>query len=355
MEKKENAKELSFWQKIKLKFSLKFKNAIPEDCKFGAIDAMSVKQVEKFRYLIIAFEADDLHPLFEERNADKLKVICSYSHCAKDIMEYLAKTNNNDEIRAYLRFCNRDISVEWAEKYFINHNADDFFKPYLESHDNWLPEEVVDLLIEREQELLLLYYIGLFKEDDCHNINQELLFNSSMETAKYAFAEKFLNDSGCKETIHYILKYGDDALVEKLLNKYALSSDEEYKLLFEDVNPKFLDLAIEKKQSGGASDVFWSYILESVLISSILMPVMSINLSQARTTRLFCITSRRLKSRCRPPLQKTICLSTVMRRFLISIERTSVCPTRRNALSSKKAMWRRFVLISNEKIAKSAP
>ena len=270
MEKKENAKELSFWQKIKLKFSLKFKNAIPEDCKFGAIDAMSVKKVEKFRNLIAELDADDLHPLFEKRNADKLKILCGYGHCAKAIKKHLDETDNDDEIRAYLCLNDTEISVGWAEKYFIDRNADDFFKPYLESHDNWLPEDVVDLLIEHEQEALLLYYIGLFEEDDCHNINQELLFNSSMETAKYAFAEKFLDDSGCKETIRYILKYGDDALVEKLLNKRALSSDEEYKLLFEDVNPKFLDLAIEKKQCSQASEVFWSYILEKGTIEQIL-------------------------------------------------------------------------------------
>ena len=289
MQETKNAKKLSFWQKIKLKFYLAFKGVFPEDCLFGAIDMVSVKQAEKFRYKIAAFSKENLLPLFEKRNADKLKVMCSYPYICHSIKMFLEQMGDDDAIRAYLSEVDTDtISVEWAEKYFINHNADDFFKPYLEGHSEWLPNEVVELLIKREQEVLLLYYINLFKEDDCHNIDQALLFSSSMETAKYAFAEKFLDDSGCKDTINYILKYGDDALIEKLLNKYALSSDEEYKLLFETGNPKFIDLAIEKKQSSYASDTFWSYILEKGSKEQILKCIDKFSLDEPDEYQLVC-------------------------------------------------------------------
>ena len=236
MEKEKDVKKLSFWQKIKLWYNLKFKNLIPEELRFGAIDAMSVDQVRTFRYHILGFSDEELHPLFAERNREKLKAIWCPS-----LPERIINHDDADEIRAYLSLDSVEIPKNWAEKYFVNRGIDEFFKPYLNSHGDWLPNKVVDLLIEKEQEILLLYYINQFKDDECHNINQTLLFKSTMETAKYAFAEKFLDDDGCEDTICYILEYGDDELVKKLLKKTELSSDKAWELLFARENPDFID------------------------------------------------------------------------------------------------------------------
>ena len=266
MTKKENVKKLSLWQKIRLMYNLKFKKRIPEELRFGAIDIMSVNQVRAFRHNILGFSDEELHPLFAERNCKKLKKICGSS-----LLERIFKHDDADEIRAYLSIDFFEIPEDWAEKYFVNRSIDEFFKPYLDSHDNWLPGAVVNLLIERGQEMLLLYYINQFKEDECHNIDQKLLFKSSMETAKYAFAEKFLDDDGCEETICYILENGDEELVKKLLQKTKIPSDKAWELLFARENPDFIDLVIEKldHSSGALPDIFWDELLKKGSIEQI--------------------------------------------------------------------------------------
>ncbi len=288
MSEKENVKKLSLWQKVKLRFALKFKKTIPEDCAFGAIDAMSVDLVEKFRYKLLSFNAENLHPLFEKRNAKKLKAICSYTQCAKAVIDYLEKDGSEDEIRAYLNFSGYPISLDWAEKYFLNRHIDDFFKPYLESHENHLPDEVVDLLIERKQEEFLCYYISLFKEDEYHNIDRRLLFESSMDVAQHDFAEKFVDDHGCRETICYILKHGNDTLVEKLLNKRALDSDEEYELMFDRDNAKFIDMVIEKKQSTYLSELFWTGLLVKGSTEQVIKCIDKFSLDEQNEYQLVC-------------------------------------------------------------------
>lgn len=267
--KKSQNKKLSLWQKLKLKFWLVFKHTIPEDCKFGAIDAMSVKQVKEFRYPIIAFEAKDLHPLFCERNSAKLKVLCEYSNCVGVIKKYLEKNGNDDEIRAFLNLRDKEISLDWAEKYFIGRNPDDFFLPYLKKHLNWLPTDVVTLLIERKQETLLCLYLTTFEKGNKHNINTELLFDSSLEMAKREFADKFVADNGDKHVIKYIFKCGSDELIERLLQEHELSLDEEFCWLFETENPKFIDLAIKRKKQSYLSPVFWDFLLKKGTVAQI--------------------------------------------------------------------------------------
>lgn len=247
MSEKENVKKLSLWQRGKLWYSLKSKGIIPEDCQFGAIDAMSVKKVEELRYKILCFKSENLQPLFCERNSQKLRKICEYSATRKLVIEYLDGAENPDDVRAFLSVS--EIPLVWVEKYFIGRKPEEFFLPYLKAHDNLLPEEVVELLIEREQEELLVTYINLFKEGDYHNIPEDLLFESKMEKAKQAFAEKFVSDHGDENVIRYILKYGSDELATKLLQNNHLYSDEDFVLLFERKDPVLIDLVIDKEAS----------------------------------------------------------------------------------------------------------
>lgn len=265
MSEKENVKKLSLWQRGKLWYSLKFKGIIPEDCQFGAIDALSVKQVDKFRYKILSLSDENLHPLFTKENSEKLRTLCQYSGICTNVKDYLERAGSPDEIRAFL-LVTPEISLDWAEKYFIGHNPEEFFKPYLEAHDNMLPDEVVDFLIQHEQEELLLIYISLFKEDEYHNISEHLLFGSKMEKAKQTFAEKFVCDHGNEDTIFYILEYGNDELVTKLLHNCYLSSDESFALLFNRENPALIDLVFDKSLSG--SRHFPTIVVNTLLESS---------------------------------------------------------------------------------------
>lgn len=247
MSEKENVKRLSLWQRVKLWYSLKSKGIIPDDCQFGAIDALSVKKVEEFRYKILCFKGENLQPLFTERNSEKLRKICEYSAMRKLVIEYLDEAENPEGVRAFLAVS--EIPLSWVEKYFIGRKPEEFFLPYLKAHDNHLPESTVDLLIECEQEDLLISYINLFKEGDYHNISEDLLFKSKMEKAKQAFAEKFVSDHGDENTICYILKYGSDELATRLLQNNHLYSDEAFVLLFERKDPILIDLVIDKETS----------------------------------------------------------------------------------------------------------
>jgi len=252
MEKKE-IKKLSLWQKVQLLFCLYFKRTVPKELRFGAIDAFSLKQYDKALEIILKeFTDEEFEPILLPENRKKLVKFYWHNPFRERIYQYVIEKATDDEVLNF--FCVKEypVSLPMVEKYFIKQDPEKFFKPYLDVHD-WLSDEVVDFLIEKKQEDLLCIYIDSFKATDHHNIDEEALFASDMEKVKQAFTEKFLDDKGNNDAICYIMEYGSDELVTKLLQKDRLYTLEAYALLFDRRDQVLINMIVENANNSQQS------------------------------------------------------------------------------------------------------
>lgn len=214
-------------------------NFPPPECQLAFLNALSVKEFSKVYRNLNRFEAAAFEILLTDKNKKKFDVHIQQGCSLSSFNDAIAAKGSDEQILAMLSVSlgyipHSSLLIEQSEKFFL---------PVLRKRKS-LPHYVLDNIIERKWEDLLIAY---FEEAQPTSFDRSLsykLMESSLDKAKEAYITtcQHLSESAAV----YAFRKGDVKLCKEVLSKRLMECNQELEALFNLNNPEFLLLAVDK-------------------------------------------------------------------------------------------------------------
>lgn len=243
MDKNKKRCKLSYFKKLLMLRELQqqgtLENFPPPECQRAFLNALSVKEFSKVYRNLNRFEAAAFEILLTDKNKKKFDVHIQQGCSLSSFNDAIAAKGSDEQILAMLSVSlgyipHSSLLIEQSEKFFL---------PVLRKRKS-LPHYVLDNIIERKREDLLIAY---FEEAQPTSFDRSLsykLMESSLDKAKEAYITtcQHLSESAAV----YAFRKGDAKLCKEVLSKKLMECNQELEALFNLNNPEFLLLAVDK-------------------------------------------------------------------------------------------------------------
>lgn len=243
MDKNKKRCKLSYFKKLLMLWELQqhrtLENFPLPECQRAFLNALSVKEFSKVYRNLNRFEAAAFEILLTDKNKKKFDVHIQQGCFLSSFNDAIAAKGSDEQILTML-----SVSLEYIpHSSLLIEQSEKFFLPVLRKRKS-LPHYVLDNIIERKREDLLIAY---FEEAQPTSFDRSLsykLMESSLDKAKEAYITtcQHLSESAAV----YAFRKGDAKLCKEVLSKRLMECNQELEALFNLNNPEFLLLAVDK-------------------------------------------------------------------------------------------------------------